>query len=113
MAATATAAGGGTLSALTLIVVVTAPAGLATGDFNEDGIPDVAVSASTNDVTVALNDGAGGVLGPHGLEPLHQGAAHLLGLQPQLLGLAGAQDPVVERAQARRVGVLPGWQGLC
>jgi hypothetical protein len=53
-----------------------------------------------------------GVAGVLVAQPFQQGAAHLLGLQAQLAGLARVQHPVVERAHPRQVAGLPGGHGL-
>ena len=45
-------------------------------------------------------------------QPVGQRAAHLLGLQAHLAGLARGQDPVVELLQALCVAAMPGGQGL-
>lgn len=85
----------------------TLPTALVSGDFNEDGKPDLAISnGGDNTVTVLLGDGAGGFVNPPGL--LYTTGSTPVWLTAAKLTSSGHIDIIAVDADSNQVEVFRG-----
>jgi hypothetical protein len=81
------------------------PTAVASGDFNEDGRPDLAVSnGADNTVTVLLGDGAGGFTDPPGL--LYTTGVAPIWLTAAKLTAGGHRDIITVDADSNQLEIL-------
>lgn len=85
----------------------TLPTAVASGDFNEDGKLDLAISNGADDtVTVLLNDGAGGFVNPPGL--LYNSGSAPVWLTAAKLSATGHTDIVTVDGDSNQVEIFRG-----